>query len=171
MSVDTKPETGEMRCARHPKVETRLACGRCETPICPKCMVMTDVGARCPACAPRRKLPQFEVGPLYLVRGGAAGAISAAILGALWGVLFGDLLGLFSIFLGIGLGYGVAEPVSWAANRKSGPALQAVAATAVVLAFLMRNLVAGIALIPAGDLFGYVALIVAIVVAVNRLRY
>ena len=28
-----------------------LRCGRCETPICPRCLVGTPVGARCPTCA------------------------------------------------------------------------------------------------------------------------
>ncbi|HEX2914551.1 MAG TPA: B-box zinc finger protein [Chloroflexia bacterium] len=38
-------------CARHPEVETGLRCGRCDTPICPRCMVHADVGIRCPDCA------------------------------------------------------------------------------------------------------------------------
>lgn len=160
-----------MQCARHPQVETGLACGRCETPICPRCVVMTDVGARCPACAPRRKLPQFEIGPLFLLRGTAAAAVAGAALGALWGVLLpGGFAGFFIIFIGLGLGYGVAESVSLATNRKAGPPLQVVAALGVVLAYVMRNLVQGEALLPTGDLLGYVAALVGIVFAVNRLR-
>jgi hypothetical protein len=164
-------ETGATKCARHPNVETGLACGRCETPICPKCMVMTDVGARCPTCAPRRKLPQFEIGALYLLRGLAAALAAGAALGAFWGLLLQGFLGLITIFLGIGLGYGVAEPVSLATNRKAGTPLQAVAALGVVLAYVTRNLVAGDPIVPTDDLFGYVALIVGVVIAVNRLRY
>lgn len=160
-----------MHCARHPNVETGLACGRCETPICPKCMVMTDVGARCPACAPARKLPQFEVGPLLVVRGLAAGLLAGAALGAVWGALFPGGLGFFSIFLGIGIGYGVAEPVSVAAKRKSGTALQISAAMGVVLAYLVRNLVATGQALPADDLFGAIVVIAAVIVAANRLRF
>ena len=160
-----------MRCARHPKVETGLACGRCETPICPRCLVMTDVGARCPTCAPARKLPQFEIGPLYVLRGLAAALAAGAALGALWGFLLQDTLGLITIFLGIGLGYGVAEAVSLATNRKSGQPLQVVAALGVVLAYVTRNLVAGDAILPTNDLFGYVAVIVGVAVAASRLRY
>jgi len=160
-----------MQCARHPQVETGLACGRCETPICPRCMVMTDVGARCPTCAPRRKLPQFEIGPLFLLRGAAAAAVAGAALGALWGVLLpGGFAGFFIIFIGLGLGYGVAESVSLATNRKAGPPLQVAAALGVVLAYVMRNVVLGEALLPTGDLLGYVAALVGIVFAVNRLR-
>jgi len=40
-----------MRCPKHDE-ETAVSCGRCETPVCPRCMVHTDVGVRCPGCAP-----------------------------------------------------------------------------------------------------------------------
>jgi hypothetical protein len=134
-------------------------------------MVMTDVGARCPDCAPRRKLPQFEIGPLFGLRGAAAAIVAGAGLGAIWGALFFDFGFFFMIFAGIGLGYGVAEPVSWATNRKSGTVLQVIAAGGCVLAYLVRNVVAGEALIPANDLSGYLVLIIGSIVAVNRLRY
>jgi len=162
---------GEMRCARHPKVETRLACGRCETPICPRCLVMTDVGARCPDCAPMRKLPQFEISPLFILRGLSAALAAGVAAGLLWGALIPGFFGFFIIFIGIGIGYAVAEPVSWAANRKAGTALQVVAAAGVFLAYVVRSLVAFDTVFPSGDLFGYVAVIVAAIVAVNRLRY
>lgn len=169
MSVDDPAE--EMRCARHPKVETRLACGRCETPICPKCMVMTDVGARCPDCAPMRKLPQFEIGPIYILRGLSAALAAGVAAGILWGAVIPGFFGFFIIFVGIGLGYAIAEPVSWATNHKAGPALQVCAALGVFLAYAVRGVVGFSTIFPSGDLFGYVAVIVAVVVAVNRLRY
>lgn len=164
-------DTEELRCARHPKVETRLACGRCETPICPRCMVMTDVGGRCPTCAPSRKLPQFEISPVYILRGLAAAAAAGAAAGFLWGTIVPGAFGFFIIFIGIGLGYAVAEPVSWATDRKAGTALQMVAAAGVALAYAVRSLITYDTIFPTDDLFGYVALLVGAIVAVNRLRY
>ena len=163
--------TDVVYCARHPGVETGLACGRCGTPICPRCAVMTDVGARCPACAPARKLPQFELAPLFVLRGAAAAAVAGAVMGAAWGYLAPGVLGLFAIFLGLGLGYGSSEAVSLATNRKSGPLLQAVAAGGVVIAYLVRNLAEGHSLAPTNDLAGYVALIAGVIFAISRLRY
>ena len=160
-----------MQCARHPNVETELSCGRCETPICPRCAVFTDVGARCPACAPARKLPQFEIGPLYLLRGGAAALAAGAGLGAVWGVLLPGRMGFFGLLLGALLGYLIAEAVGAATNRKSGTPLQVVAAGGVIAAYLVHNLIAGNELLPADDLFGYIAVIVAGAVAISRLRY
>ena len=43
-----------MYCSKHPEEETSLSCGRCETPICVRCVVHTDVGIRCRECAPAR---------------------------------------------------------------------------------------------------------------------
>ena len=160
-----------MQCARHPKVETELTCGRCDTPICPRCAVFTDVGARCPTCAPARKLPQFEVGILYLLRGAAAALGAGAALGAVWGALLPGGIGFLGLFLAAGLGYAIAEAVSAATNRKAGTALQVVAAAGALTAYLVHNLVIGDGLLPADDLYGYIAAIVAGAVAVSRLRY
>ena len=54
---------------------------------------MTDVGARCPTCAPRRKLPQLEVGPLWLGRGALAATAAGAALGAAWWAALGAATG------------------------------------------------------------------------------
>jgi hypothetical protein len=159
-----------MQCARHPNIETELTCGRCETPICPRCVVFTDVGARCPACAPARKLPQFEVGPIYFLRGAATALAAGAGLGAIWGLLLPGRITFFGLLLGALLGYAIGEAVSAATNRKSGTILQTVAASGVIAAYLIHNLVAGDDLVPADDLFGYIAVIVAGAVAIGRLR-
>lgn len=160
-----------MQCARHPKIETELTCGRCETPICPNCVVFTDVGARCPTCAPARKLPQFEIGPVYLLRGAAAALAAGSALGAVWGALLPGRIGFFGILLAALIGYLTAESVGAATNRKAGTPLQIVAAAGAVAAYLVRNLVIGDELLPSDDLFGYIAVIVAGAVAISRLRY
>ena len=160
-----------MQCARHRNVETELACGRCETPICPRCLVMTDVGARCPTCAPVRKLPQFEVGPLWLLRGTIAALLSGLALGALWQLILPGNPGFYGLILALLLGYAIGEAVSWATNRKSGTALQIVATGGVIAAYLTRNLLLGDAPLPSDDLFGYIAVIAAAFVAIGRLRY
>lgn len=159
-----------MQCARHPETETGLACGRCETAICPKCVVTTDVGARCPACAPTRKLPQFEIGPIWLLRGAAAALIAGLALGTAWHIFLAGRLGFFSLMVAFAIGYAVAEAVSLATNRKAGPPLQIAAASGVAVAYVTRNLLLGIPALPTDDLFGYVVVVVGMIVASNRLR-
>jgi hypothetical protein len=162
--------TDALYCKRHPSVETGLRCGRCDTPICPKCAVFTDVGARCPDCAPRRKLPQFEVGPVYALRGGLAGIVAGTVVGGLWGLLLPGGFGFFSIFLGIGIGSAVAESVGLATNRKSGPVIQATALLGIVIAYLTRNVVAGYPMVPVDDWSGLIVLIAAVATAIGRSR-
>jgi len=165
------PVAGPMQCARHPKVETGLSCGRCDTPICPKCAVMTDVGVRCPGCAPRRRLPQFEVGPLYLLRGSGAALAAGGALGLAWGVILPGQYGLLGILIGAGLGYGIGESVGLATNRKLAPILQVVAIVGVVLAYLVRNLIWASALVVTDDLYGFIVVATAMFVAIGRLRF
>ena len=160
---------------RHPDVETELGCGRCDTPICPKCLVYTPVGTRCPDCARVSRLPTYNLSTPTLVRAGVAAVVAGLAIGFAW-AFFNAITGLFwGVPVGIGVGYAVGELVSLAANRKAGPPLQAIAVGGVVLAFLVRL----------GFLFafddwmfetlrldfaGFVAVGVAVFVAAGRLR-
>src|SRR5207245_11769335 len=109
-------ETPTLRCARHPGTETVLRCGRCETPICPRCMVETPVGARCPTCAGikrfRSLLKPAELARTigYGIAAGAMGSVVYAFVGAF--IPLGPLIG-FAI-----VGFGVGQAVSLGANRK-----------------------------------------------------
>ena len=162
-----------MQCATHPSVETELTCGRCDRPICPRCLVQTPVGARCRQCAGVRRLPTFEVSPAYAARGAGASLVTGAVVGAVWAGLLSHNLGVvgyFVFFVALGIGYAVGEAVSWATNRKRGPALQGIAVAGVVEAYLIRNLLEGSAIIPSNDFWGYILVAVAAIVAVGRLR-
>jgi hypothetical protein len=152
-------------------VETVLLCGRCETPICPRCLIQTPVGARCPDCANVRRLPTVDVKPVFLLRGLAAALVSGAFVGFLWGFLTGGFVGFFLIFIAMGIGWAIAESVSVATNRKRSTALAGCAVFGVVLAYLVRNVVAAGALLIAGDLWGFLAAAVAAAFAASRLRY
>lgn len=158
-------------CARHPQVETGLLCGRCDTPICPRCLVQTPVGARCPECANVRRPPTLDVSLLYLARGLGAALAGGAVIGAAWGYITGGggFVGFFLIFVALGIGWAIAEAISLATNRKRSTALQACAVAGVVVAYLVHNAVAGNALLPQGDFWGYLAAGFAAVYAASRL--
>lgn len=119
---------------------------------------------------------QISVG--YFLRGLAAALATGAVLGGIWGLLipFGASF-YFGLLVGLGLGYAVGEAVSAATNRKAGPPLQALAAAGVVAAYLVRSAVLASALkkvaisdILTEDLFGYVVVILGVVVAMGRVR-
>jgi hypothetical protein len=184
------PEPIVTRCARHPDVETELRCGRCETLICPRCLVFTPGGTRCPDCAMLRRPVMYELQPVHYVR--AAGTALAVSFGlAVAGLLLLPLvrgvpfLGLMlAIALGAGAGSVMAAAVTWATNGKRGLAMQAIAGIGllaawalpfVLLPVLLNGAITPQALLGAlaaapRDLLGLLAAVVAVVVASQRLR-
>jgi len=160
-----------MRCARHPEIETDLRCGKCLQPICPKCVVQTPVGARCPKCAALKKLPVFEISTIFYIRAIAAGLATAAVAGAIW--KFIPLGGFFLFFIALVVGYVIGEAVSLAANRKRGPGLQIIAGISVVVSYTVRSLIEAPQqgfLHTFADVYGLIALILGIIISVGLLR-
>jgi len=157
-----------MKCATHPDVETNLKCGKCGKPICPKCMVQTPVGARCPACARLYKLPTYSVSTQHYLKAVGTGLGMAILCGIIWGVIRGWVPFLYlNLLLAPGVGYAIGEVVSLSVNRKRGTGLAIVASLAVAISYLI-----GI-LLPWGfgfRLFDLLALALGIFVAVTRLR-
>ena len=138
-SAATELAPGVYECARHPGVETGLRCGRCETPICPRCMVLSPVGARCPACAPVTRVPMYTVKRRDILAAGGASLVGGIVMGFLWawvGIWFS--YGFFLIFLGIGLGYAFTRILDWATRGKRGPVMVAFAIGGIVIAWGMQ---------------------------------
>jgi hypothetical protein len=102
-----------LRCARHPNTETVLRCGRCETPICPKCLVSTPVGSRCPTCAQVKRF-SIMLKPRELAASIGFG-VAAAAAGTVIANFIPFLGPLFSFAI---VGFAVGEAVSIGANRK-----------------------------------------------------
>ncbi|MBW3636421.1 MAG: hypothetical protein KY445_08145 [Armatimonadetes bacterium] len=77
-------------CARHKTVETRLRCGRCEKPICPKCTVYGPTGTRCRDCLSNRGSHLYQIAP----RQAALAFGASVVLGAL-GAALTQAVGVF----------------------------------------------------------------------------
>jgi hypothetical protein len=150
------------QCKRHPKIETNLACGKCGDPICPKCMVETPVGARCPSCAGLSRVPTYRVSKVFYLRAVGAG-LGAAILGSILWIFLSSIMGFFFWLLAAAIGYGVGELISLSVNRKSGTGLAVIGAVAAALCFL-------VGIISHFSLFSLVPPVIAIFVSVARLR-
>lgn len=115
-------------CAFHPGVETEVRCAECLRPICPRDMVETPVGYKCPICAKPKRSQYMYVKPKQLVGGAALGLVA--------GVGGGFLLGMFGLtFFLVSLLWGglVGEAVRRGAGGHRGPIMAAVAAGAVIL--------------------------------------
>ncbi|MBI3977349.1 MAG: B-box zinc finger protein [Chloroflexi bacterium] len=134
--VDPAPSSVPvLRCAEHPGVETVLRCGKCDRPICPRCLVQTPVGARCRQCAQLRRSPVYSVSPAQYARGLGAGMGLALAVGAGWAFLGAFIGGFFVWLLAALAGYLIGEGVSRAVNRKRGRWLEVIAGISGYLAF------------------------------------
>ena len=161
-----------MKCAAHPDTETNLRCGKCGKPICPRCLVQTPVGARCPACAKLHKLPTYRVSAPYYLRGGGTALGVAIVCGLVWGLINGFIPFFYlDLVLAGAAGYAIGEVVSLSVNRKRSRWLAAIGGVAVVISYLVNIFTFGrLPFSPFNIIFDLVALGIGIYVAVNRLR-
>jgi hypothetical protein len=155
-------------CKRHSKVETNLFCGKCGDPICPKCLVQTPVGARCPSCARLSRVPTYRVSTVYYLRAAGAAIALAVVCGFLWGFLRSIMFsGYFNFLIAAALGYGIGEAISLSVNRKSGTGLAIIGGATLLVAYIISVFTFGR---NPFQLFDIAALIVGIFVTVARLR-
>ena len=159
-----------MRCATHPEVETGLTCSRCGTPICPKCLVQTPVGARCRACSQLNRLPTFQAGIRNYLVAIVVGLASAVGIGFAWWYLGGLIpLPFLPLLLAVGDGYLIGQTVSLSVNRKRGAPFQVIAAVSTFLSYGLVSLLAP-GLTFGQSLYGLVVLAIAIYLAIWPFR-
>jgi len=161
-----------MKCALHPQVETNLTCGRCGTPICPKCLVQTPVGARCPKCAGLKRVPTFQLTPATYLRALGVGMATSVAVGIVWAALWG-IMWFFNYFLAAGAGFAVGELLSRSVNRKRGIGLDVIGAVCVVMSYTVANvgLSAGMLTFFADfNLYDILMVAIGIAVALSRLH-
>ncbi len=121
-----------MQCYRHPRVETAVSCGKCDRPICPKCMVAGPAGMRCPDCASLRKMALYRIPPARLALAVVAGLVTGIV-----GALIMAQISFFVFFIGPLYGGIVAEAVLRAAGRKRGRVLEVIGVGSIVLGGLL----------------------------------
>lgn len=128
------------RCSYHPDVETELTCTECGKPICPREMVQTPVGYKCPEHARPARSQYVYMKPaqavLAAVAALAAGVAGAALL-AFFG--FGGILG------GLLWGLLVAQVVRRASGGHQGAIVAGIAAGGIGVGW--------IAMLPFGGLW------------------
>lgn len=155
------------QCARDPEVQTALRCSRCDTPICPKCMIQTPVGARCKDCARIAKSPVYTLTGPAAAKAATASVVGGVAMGLIWGfILLPFTFGFLSIFVGAGLGWVFTRMLELVTGRKRGPYVVAFAILGIGIAWSIQLL-----LVPwRVALYGLVAAGVAIYFAYQNLR-
>jgi hypothetical protein len=117
-------------CANHPNEQTFVRCGRCDKPICVRCMVDTPVGKKCRPCAQNRTHLEESTG----------GQVAVAFLaGTAVALPAGCILQQFPTILILAAPYGwlVAEVARRAGQRSRSLAMQAAAGAAALIGALL----------------------------------
>lgn len=167
MSDDLTPPSEDVYCARHPQEKTVIRCATCGTPICPKCMVVTPVGMKCPDCgrnanAALSEIPALKM--LLVVIISLASGYIAAIIGSL-----GFLIMLFSL----PFGYFVGRTILRVVGMKHGSMLEAVTGAGIVLgAFGFKMLIENVPMLTLlmSPTF-LIAVVVTLMGAIAKIRY
>jgi hypothetical protein len=173
---------GTLHCANHPNTETNLRCSRCGKPICVRCVVQTPVGGRCRECANVRKAPIFLVSPRRYAMASGYGLGTSLVGGVIWAFM-GGFFGLSFLVLLL-LGYLVGEAVSRGAGGRVSRGLAVMAGAFTVLGPLFGRVCVILVSYPSASvgpaialalqsllgLFGLISLVLAVVIAVSRVR-
>lgn len=121
-----------MQCYRHPKVETGVSCGKCDRPICTRCMIPGPAGMRCPDCASLRGSTLYKVHPARLALAIIAGLVTGVI-----GAMILTAVSFFVFFIGPIYGTIVAEAVLRASGQKRGRLLETIGIGSIVIGGLV----------------------------------
>ena len=140
-------------CSFHRGVETEVRCTECERYICPKDMVETPVGYKCPICARPARSQYLVVKPGQILRASIAGGA----VGFFGGILLA-FIPFFGIFSGIIWGVATAE----AARRASGGHREWAVGVVAVAAILLGGF-AGMMLGRFSPLAAIIAIVAALV--------
>ena len=133
-------------CSRCAGVETALRCSRCESPICPNCLIQSPVGARCSSCAQVRKAPMYTLNRNQIVTGLLTAISGGVVMGYLWtwiGLLTGGIF--FTIILGVGLGYAITKLMDFATGQRRGPVVIGFATLGIIIAWAIQMIYLGFA--------------------------
>ncbi len=130
--LEVAGEPGVYWCARHKKTQTRLRCGRCEAPICPKCTVYGPTGARCRSCVSYRGSHLYQVKAPQLL---AAFALSA-LLGIVGTFLIHSTGILLLLFFAPALGGGLGKIITQITRGKRGPVIAGAASLGIAVGSL-----------------------------------
>lgn len=156
-----------VQCARDPEVETALRCSRCETPICPKCLVQSPVGARCRDCARILRSPVYTLNSMQLLRGILASLLGGVVMGLIWAFILRPFsFGLLSIFLGVGLAWVFTKLMNFATGLKRGPTVVVLASVGILIAWAIQLLFLPLQLAA----YGLLAVGIGIYLAYQNLR-
>lgn len=170
------PDMQATYCPRNPAVETNLRCGKCGQFICPRCLVQTPVGARCPDCARMKRNPAFDPSNQDLLLAAGAGLGVAIAAGVLLGAVIVTMVRVpygyqFAVLAGqAAAGWAVGETVYRVSRHKRSRGLSYVAAICAFIAYAASLAVSSVLGVRIVDMWSLIGLGISVYVAMGRLR-
>ena len=155
-------------CPRDPGIETNLRCGKCAELICPRCLVQTPVGARCPECAAERKNPVFDPSAAETGKAWVAAVIAGiAVAGIAWGLAYvlPGTVGRYIYILGpASAGWLIGTVTYRASGFKRSRKLQLASGGATFLSYMLMSAVLGT------SIGGFIGLAVGMYYAIGSVK-
>ena len=155
-------------CPRDPRVETNLRCGKCGELICPRCLVQTPVGARCPHCAAERKNPVFDPSAAETGKAWVAAVIAGVVVaGIAWALLYSFpwAVGRYVYILApAAAGWLIGTVTYRASGYKRSRRLQLASGVATFLSYMLMTFLMG------PDIRGFIGLAVGMYYAIGRVK-
>ena len=161
-------------CANHPKEMTYVRCGKCDKPICVRCMVDTPVGKKCCPCAQSRT-HLSESTPRQVLLAFVAATVAAVVCG--WVVQRIPLLPILAFPYGFIVAEVALRAGSWSRSRAMQVAaglaalIGGVVGAALILPSGMDEVTAGFYWQRATHAYPLILTIIGVAVAVSRVRY
>jgi hypothetical protein len=140
--LNTSNLDAALHCSAHPSTVTYLRCAQCNTPICPRCLVMTPVGAKCRQCARARLQPAFRVRPVDVVVAPLITVLSGVIIGSIASFLTQliPFVSFLVVLFPIASGVLISRILRKVVPRKHGILLKVAVGLGVVVSFLVLGL-------------------------------
>ena len=157
-------------CYKHKSQTTNLSCATCESSICIKCVIHTPTGIKCKNCANLKKIPTFEITPVYFIRG----IISIMITLTLFtiGLYFLNSYIISGVFINllaiIVLGFLIGQTLSFSVNYKRGKFLKLIAIISFITGIILIIVINKLLLINLFSIYGAASIIIGTYLSVDK---
>ena len=157
-------------CYKHKSETTNLSCATCDYSICIKCVIHTPTGIKCKNCANLKKIPTFEITPVFFIRG----IISITITLTLFtiGLYFLNSYIISGVFINllaiIVLGFLIGQTLSLSVNYKRGKLLKLISVISFIIGIILIIVINKSMLNNLFSIFGAASIIIGAYLSVDK---
>ena len=157
-------------CYKHKSQTTNLSCATCEIGVCIKCVIHTPTGIKCKNCANLKRIPTYEVSPVFFLRGIVSISITLILfMIRLYFLLLYIHSGLFIVLLSIIiLGFLIGQILSFSVNHKRGKPLKLLSGISFSIGIVLILILSNFQLINLFSILGAGSIIIGAYLSVEK---